>query len=297
MLRLRTFILPVLALALIIGCAGVKEQEFDDAQARIDLLRSKGVPDNKLSFARIHLYSAREHQGKNNGSLARRSMDTSFIHLAEAEKYYNEQVATLGPTISAALTTARNAKAELSGFQVKKIDSIAGIADSFKKIDWLLQSNNVAQELVALLPALRADEQKSNSIRRRVPGEWVFEDRAKSVEHKEVNALTRKVFQFGPPPRNTVYLVESKKGQSGPFLREDWEFRSWGTYDFKGDTIMLMINRFQALRQMFTRIHMVDGQPVWRDEPGPTYDSAITDGSQDRSITWEDLTVDFKKRR
>jgi len=281
-------------MALLVACGGVKEEDLDGANARIELLKSKGVPDNKLSDARIRLYSAREHQSKNNGAQAKKAMDSSMVFLAEAEKFYNEQVATLGPKIDASLKTARDAKASLTGFQVKKIDSIAGVVDSFKKIQWLLQADNVATELVALLPALREDEQKSNSIRRRVPGQWVFEDRAKSVEHKEVNALTRKVFHF--QPNNRVYLVESKKGQSGPYLREDWEFRSWGTYDFKGDTIMLIINRFQSFKQDFHRIHMVDGKPVWKHEPQPVYDSAITDGSQDRSITWADLTEDFKRR-
>jgi len=293
-LRLRALALPVIALTLIAGCGSpVNEEILNKEQSRLDLLKSKGVPDNQMSFARVHLYSAREHVGKNNKALARKSLDSARVHLEKAEAFYNQEVATLGPKIDAAKSGADAAKASLTGFQVRKIDSLVRVVDSFKRMDWLLQSNNIAQELTALLPSLRDDEQKATRLKRQVPGEWVFEDRAKSVEHKEVNALTRKVFRFGPG--NRVFLTESKKGQSGPAFKEDWEFNSWGTYDFKGDTIMLMINRFQALRQMFERYH--GGEGKWVKEPGPTYDSAITDGSQDRSITWADLTEDFKKRR
>jgi hypothetical protein len=48
---------------------------------------------------------------------------------------------------------------------------------------------------------------------------------------------------------------------------------------------------------MFKRLHKIDGKEVWKDEPGPTYDSAITDGSQDRYVTYDDLKMDFKKVR
>jgi hypothetical protein len=73
--------------------------------------------------------------------------------------------------------------------------------------------------------------------------------------------------------------VESKEGQSGTYLKEDWEFQSSGTYDFKGDTIMLSITRFASVRQDFERIHMKDGNAVWVKEPQPRYDSTITNGN------------------
>ncbi|MCL2690475.1 MAG: hypothetical protein FWE57_11610, partial [Chitinispirillia bacterium] len=128
-----------------------------------------------------------------------------------------------------------------------------------------------------------------------IPGEWVTETRTRSEANRDINALERKVFTFHRDGR--VNLVESKRGQSGEFLREDWEFRSWGTYDMKGDTVMLSIDRFAAVRQMFQRIHRVDGRMIWKDEPGPVYDSAITDGSQDRFIAWDDLKADFRQTR
>jgi len=295
MFKKLALILPVAALILTTGCGGVNEQMLDDAQKRIDVLRSKGLPDDQVSGARVHIFSAKEHISKGNGRLAKVAMDSLNANIERAEKFYQEQVSVLGPKIDAARTQALNTKTELSGHQVRKIDSIVGVVDSFKRMDWLLQSNNVAQELVALLPSLKEDEVKSRNLRRLIPGEWVTETRTKSEANRDVNALERKVFTFHRDGK--VNLVESKKGQSGEFLKEDWEFRSWGTYDMKGDTVMLSINRFAAVRQMFQRIHKINDKMVWKDEPGPVYDSAITDGSQDRFVTFDDLKADFRQAK
>jgi len=296
MFKKLALILPVAALFLTVGCGGgVNEKTLEDAQKRIDVLRSKGLPDDKVSGARVHIFSAREHLGKGNGRQAKTAVDSLHANLERAEKFYQEQVANLGPKIDAAKAEAIKAKAELTGHQARKIDSIIGVVDSFKRVDWLMQSNNVAQELVALIPSLKEDELKSRNLRRLIPGEWVTSTVTKSEANRDINALERKVFTFHRDGK--VNLVESKKGQSGEFLKEDWEFRSWGTYDMKGDTVMLSINRFAAVRQMFQRIHKIDGKMVWKNEPGPVYDSAITDGSQDRFVTYEDLKADFRQMK
>jgi hypothetical protein len=300
MSRLRSFVLPVvfaLSFVLIAGCGGGVNEEFlQGAQARIDMLRAKGVPDNEVSTARVHLHQTRDHFDKGNKAQAKRAADSLRVHLEAAEKFYDERILTLGPIIDAAKATLNKAKEELSGFQVRKIDSIFVVVDSFRRVGRPLQANNVIQEMVAAIPSLKEDEKKSVAIGRQLPGEWVFTDKFESVEvNPRDAAVERRSFTFN---RNgSVYLVESKKGQSGPYLKEDYEFRSWGSYGLKGDTVMLMINRFAAVRQMFHRIHMVDGKPVWVPEPGPTYDSVITDGSQDRFVVFSDLVDEFRKVR
>jgi len=303
MLRLRSrlgvgaAVLSVAAMFLTVGCGGgVSEKSLTDAQNRIDALKAKGVPVDTLSNASVHLYAAKEHFSKNNSSLAKKAADSLKVYLEKAEKYYQDQVSTLGPTIDAAKSAALKAKEEISGYQARKVDSTLGVVDSLRKMDWLLQANNVAQELVALLPSLKEDEAKSKNLGKLVPGEWYTETRTKSEEFKEVNALERKVFTFYRDGK--VYLEEGKSGQSGPFFKEDWLFKSWGTYGYKGDTIMLSINRFAAVKQNFKKARNDNGKAVdWKDEPGPTYDSVITDGSQDRFVTYDDLKADFSRRK
>jgi len=160
-------------------------------------------------------------------------------------------------------------------------------------IDSPLQAHNKAQELVAMLPSIKEVEAKAARIRELIEGEWVFTEKAKSIENPSVDAVTTKIFRFDSDGK--VHLEEKKIGQSSPYLKEDWLFESWGTYDCKGDTVMISINRFAAVRNMFKRLHKVDGKEIWRDEPAPTYDSAITDGSQDRYVIYDDFILDFKK--
>jgi hypothetical protein len=50
---------------------------------------------------------------------------------------------------------------------------------------------------------------------------------------------------------------------------------------------------------MFERMFILDGgkKKEWRKEPKPTYDSTITDGSQDRFISFADLKEDFEQTK
>jgi len=286
----------VVGAAFVVGCGGgVDDKALDDAQKRLDQLKAKGVPSDKMSEARVFLDEAKRALEKNNKAPAKKAADSMKVYLAKAESFYQQEVSTLGPKIADAKNTALKAKSELTSFQARKIDSLVSVIDSFVKIDWLLQANTEGQKLVALLPSLKEDEAAAAKLKKIIPGEWVFTEKDKSVEDPKVNAVTTKTFQFGNDGK--VHLVEKKSGQSSPTFKEDWLFESWGTYGYKGDTVMLLVSRFAAKKQMFTRLHMIDGKPVWKDEPGPTYDSAITDGSQDRSITYKDLKEDFKKTR
>jgi hypothetical protein len=266
---------------------------LDTLQARINLLANKGLPYDSLAGARAHIYEAREHLKKGNKNHLKKSLDSLNTYVTRAEKFYNEKVAPLGPAIDAAVKAALDVRKEVTGYQAKKIDSVLAVADSLRKKDFLLRANEITQKLAEILPSIKEDEARAAELRKAVPGEWVRETRSKSMEHKDVDAVERRVFTFNSD--GSVYLVEGTKGQSGPYLKEDWEFRSWGTYDFKGDTIIFKISRLQAVRQDFERIRIEDGMPVWWKESHPRYDSLITDGSQDRFIIYGDLKDDFRR--
>jgi polyhydroxyalkanoate synthesis regulator phasin len=283
-------------MALMAGCGGgVNEKVLEDAQGRINQLKAKGVPPEKVSEARVFLDEAKRALEKNNKAPAKKAADSMKVYLEKAEAYYQQEVSTLGPKVDASKSAALKTKEELSGYQARKIDSIVAVIDSFKKLEWLLQADSIGKKLNAMLPSLQEDEAKAARLKKLIPGEWVFTSKEKSVEFPEVNAVTTKTFKFGADGK--THLIEKKLGQSGPFLKEDWLFESWGTYGYKGDTVMLAIDRFAAVKQMFKRKHVIDGKEVWKDEPGPVYDSIIKDGSQDRYVTYQDLKDDFKKVR
>jgi hypothetical protein len=214
---------------------------------------------------------------------------------AQSDCRREREAPTQASKIDAAKNAALNAKAGLTGYQARVIDSIVGVIDSFQRMNRLFNADKIGQELTALIPILKEDEAKAAHLKKLVPGEWVFSEKQKSAEYPQVNAVATKIFRFEPDGK--LFLVEKKNGQSSPYLKEDWHFESWGTYGCKGDTIMLIISRFAAVKQQFSRLHNVDGKDVWKDEYASVFDSVITDGSQDRYITYEDLKTDFKKVR
>ncbi|MFP4679090.1 MAG: hypothetical protein ACLFQB_01310 [Chitinispirillaceae bacterium] len=296
MLSRLILVFSLFAFILVAGCGGVNEEVIKDAEQRLDALEEKGVPDDDLSDARVYLFQAKSSMEKGNNSEANKAGDSLKIHLEKAEKLYQEKIATLGPKIDALKEEINKTKEEeLSGLHAKKVDSVMAVVDSFVKIDWLLQAKNEAEELKGMLPNLKKCQSTAKKIKNNIPGVWKCVTRATSKNNPAINAVEQKIFTFY---RNgKAKMIEKKKGQSGPFLKEDWEFRSNGTFDLVGDTIVLLVDRFAAVKQDFTRIHKVDGKKVWKHEPAPTYDSTITDGSQDRFITYDDLKLDFKKIR
>jgi len=271
------------------------KKELDDARKRADTLKAKGVPVEKITEARVFIDKAMRAIDRNNMTDAADAVDSMRIHLAKAEEYYRQEAPALIPKIDAAKSAALKAKEELTGYQARKVDSTLAAIDSFKTIDRLFRAAAMGDELAALLPSLKEDETKAARLKKLVPGEWVFTEKDKSAEDPKVNAVMTKTIKFGTDGK--VQFTEKRSGQSSPVLKEDWHFESWGTYGYKGDTIMFSISRFAAVKQMFWRKHFINGKDVWKDEHGPVYDSTITDGSQDRYVTYDDLKEDFKKVR
>jgi hypothetical protein len=286
------WLIGVTALIALIGCTP-SDRSLNHAEKRIESLRQKGVPDSALSEAKVFLYGVRDAKRLHNNSVAWEEADSLRHALTREESYYNNYISKLGPAIDSLVSLVKIANLELTGLQKKKLEKAKAVVDSFSGIKWHLQAYMKAQELVNLLSQLKTDESNMKEIKGMIPGEWVCVNVIKGQENKAINATETKIFTFQKDGNGK--FVERKKGQSGPFLREDWEFVSTGPYDFKGDTICLFVNRFAAVRQMMERYTVEGNKKYWKQEPGATYDSAITDGSQDRFITFKDLKEDFKQ--
>jgi len=279
------------AIVVLAGCGGVSQETLDQAQKRIDNLKSQGIPDSMLSMAKVYLAQAIICKDKGKTPEAKKAADELEKQLTDVEKYYKENVSNLLPSIESLKSQIKSARSEFSALQAKRIDSMVNVVDSFVNIKFYLQANNTAKEIVNSIRKFREDQKKANEIIKKIPGEWVCTNHIKGTENKEINAIEKKIFTFDK--KGGVKLVENKKGRSGPFLKEDYEYRSVGTWDVLGDTIYLFVNRFTAVRQNFERMHKEDNKLIWKKENHAPYDSAITDGSQDRSIIYADLLSDF----
>jgi len=280
-----------------VASCGVSDSMLDNADQQLKMLKSKGVPDSVISQPLVHLYQIREAKRKSAWGEAREAAKLLKKELLRAEVYYQHKIANLKPAVDSLKTVIRNTRLNYTGLALKRFDSLSAIVDSFSKIDWLLQSYAKAKEIVGSIATFNADVDRAKKLRDSIPGEWVCTQLDKSTENKDVNAVTKKIFTF--EKNGKAKFIESKKGQSGPYLREDWQFVSTGTWEVAGDTIHLFVRHFAAVRQQFERLFILEGgkKKEWRKEPKPTYDSAITDGSQDRFVAYTDLKEDFEQTK
>ena len=281
-----------IAVFIIVGCS-VSKRALNDAEKRIEALRSKGVPDSSLSRAKVFFYQARDAKMRGNRGLARKSADSMRILIAQAESQYKDDMNRLKPWISSKKSFIADETTNLTGLHKKHLDSLMGIVDSFITINWLLQAEAHIKELINYLPKLKSDEERAAELRPRIPGVWKCSQVTKHAEDKSVHAVEKKIFTFTSDGK--VKLVENKKGKSTPYFKEDWEFISHGKWDVKGDTILLLVERFKSAKQDFWDKKDKDGRTQWVKTSHPRYDSLIADGSQNRFITFHDLINDFSR--
>jgi hypothetical protein len=291
-----------LALSLIIffgGCS-VSQKTLQDAQKRIDALKAKGVPDSSLSTALVYFFQAKDSKERGNNGLSRLSADSMDILIAQAEATYQDMVTKKKPEMDDLILQLTRAKAQLSGLQVKKLDSALKVIDSFNQKSWIYQVEANAKAAVnELLPVLKFNEERAKELRPRIPGEWVCTQTTKSTEDKDVHAVEKKIFTFFGDGK--CKLVETKSGQVSPVLKVDYEFDSYGKYDLLGDTVFMFINKFARVRQSMDtinpEIYKAKKKKVWGKRKEAAYDSTITDGSQDRWIPFTEMKQDFDKKR
>jgi hypothetical protein len=294
--RLALLALVPLALSVILvaGCS-VSQRAIDDAQKRIDLLKAKGVPDSSLSDAIKNLYGASYAKQKDEKTTARKSLDSARMLIAQAEALYSENLVKMKPFTDSLLSVITNAKATFTGLQAKKLDSALGVISNFSAKNWIYQVEDNGKKAVAMIPQLKFNEDRAKEIKARLYGEWVCTNKTKSDADKQVNAVEKKVFTFFKDGK--AKLVETKKGQSSKNLKEDWEFQSSGTFDCLGDTVFIFVDRFASVRQNFEALNESGGKKTWEKKKEPTYDSLITDHSQDRWVPFEEMKQDFVQEK
>jgi predicted lipoprotein with Yx(FWY)xxD motif len=283
-----------LSAILFINCS-ISQKALDDAQNRINILKSKGVPDSSLSDAVKYLYGAGYAKQKDEKSKARKYLDSARILIAKAEALYQENSARIKPYTDSVIAVLTNARNEFTGLQLKKLDSALTVIDSFVQKKWYYQIEYNCNLGLELLKVLRFNEARAKELKERLPGEWVCTNHIKSDADKQINAVEKKIFAFYKDGK--AKLIENKKGQSAKNLKEDWEFQSYGTWDCLGDTIFIFVNRFVCAKQDFQNLLEKDGKKIWEKDSKPTYDSLITDGSQDRWIPYSEMVLDFKQEK
>lgn len=277
--------------ALLIAGCGVSEKAIQDGQAKIDALKAQGVPDTLLSQSKLYLRMASDGILHKNSSESSKGMNQFKKEIANVEKSASSVISQMDSEIGAVRSQAESIKARLTGFQVFKLDSAMKVVDSLLGLNKKADAVVKVRKVQAMLPVLIEDEKKANEIKDKVYGTWTCTNVTKHSEDPTVNAVEKKIFILNRD--GTAKFIEKKSGKSGPYLKEDYEYNSYGTFGFRGDTVYLSISRFVAVKQNFTRMTDVK-KKVWTPDNHPSYDTTITDKSQDRFVAYQDLVADFQ---
>jgi len=293
MKRIISFCCMAAVLFVFSGC-GPSQKKLQEYENKIAELERLGVPDTALTDARVSLYQAKEESKRGNTSAASQSFDKLKEQVEKAEALYQQKLSQMGPVVdSLKLVISRTAES-FTGRQKFRVDSMIAIVDSLAGLQWYLPAKTQAEEIVEALPTIELDQQTAEEVEKKTPGTWAASIVTKHPSDKSVHAIENKTFTFYRDGK--AKFEERKKGKSAPNLEEDWSFTSWGSWEVGGDTIFMDVERFKVNRQNFKELHTdEEGKTSWKSNNLPTYDSTITDGSQDRWVVYSEMVEDFKK--
>jgi len=288
-------LLPVFAgaalVAAMIAACGAGEKEYGLAEKRIQELSDKGVPDSLLSGAKVSIFNARTAKKLGSGQ-DKFNYEAAIKDIAKAEEWYNQSLSNLKPFVDSLKSSIIERKKELTGMQLFEADSMMTIVDTLYNKNWMAQAREKALALDTLMTSLLADEIKAQELKKVLVGTW---SGSQKHEGEGLSAIEKKKVMFGSDGK--LELMESMNGQTNPTLKEDWEFESWGTWDVKGDTALLVINREKCNRQVYQILKSVNGKDTWVKDVKPTYDSTIAGGRRDKFLTYDYIKENLKKSR
>jgi cell division septum initiation protein DivIVA len=220
------------------------------------------------------------------------SLDSLKSTVAAAEKWQVEGTQAAKTHVDGLVSTLTGKKKDLTGLQLKQADSLLNLADGLIKKNWYLQARRFVDELDTLMPFLQKDEVAAKKVSEKLPGTWSL---TKKLTQDAANAVEKKRVTF--TKQGTFEMEESMNGKTSPQLKEDWQFQTSGTYELKGDTILLAVKKEKCIKEIYWNLTIKGKKQEWvKNDKKKPYDSAVTNGAKDRFFTFEYLTEDFKKK-
>jgi len=294
--RFRMFALYSLLVSLLAGFAVQCGKKGPSIEERIKTLEEKGVPDSVLSSVKVYLYNVKNLGKTGQMGKVRLYKDSLKTGIAGAEAWFDKAMQDNKVYIEQIKKSIDERKAKLSGLPLKDCDSMLKVADSFVSVNWLIQARTRFEQLDAAMATFLSNQEKADALRPKLIGTWKDVHTVRPPEDEEgahYKAVETRIYKFGKD--GAFSGVEEMHGQTTPFMKEDWKFLSWGTFDLMGDSIYLFVTREKCTQQIFTQLNAKTGK--WDRNVKPTYDSTVTNNKKDKFITYDDLKIAFKKGR
>lgn len=294
--RLRTFALYTLVFSLLAGFVVQCGKKGPTVEERIKTLQDKGTPDSVLSSIKVYLYNVNNLGKTGQMGKVRQYKDSLKTGLAAAEAWYEKAMVDNKAYIEDVKKSIATRKANLTGLPLKDCDSLLKVADSFVTLNWLIQARTHFEKIDAVMSTLLKNQERAAELKPILVGTWKDVHTVLPPEDEEgarYKAVETRIYTFGKD--GAFSGVEAMSGQTTPYMKENWKFLSWGTYDLMGDTIYMFVNREKCVQQSFTQLNVKTDK--WTKNDKPTYDSTITNNSKDKFIVYDDLKIAFKKSR
>jgi hypothetical protein len=276
--------------ALLFGCGGGKKA-IGEYETKLKTLEANGTPDSLLSTIRVYIMQAKGGIQSNNGTLVKASLDSLKSTVAAAEKWQTEGTQAAKTHVDGLVATLTGKKNGLSGLQLKQADSLLNMAEGLIKKNWYLQASRFVDELDTLMPVLIKDEAAAKKVAEKLPGTWSM---TKKLTQDAANATEKKKVTFSK--QGAFEMEESMNGKTSPSLKEDWQFQTAGSYEIKGDTILLSVKKEKCLKETYWNLTIKGNKQDWVKNVKKPYDTVITNGAKDRFFTFTYLTEEFKKK-
>jgi len=294
--RFRTVALYTLVLSLLAGVVVQCGKKGPTVDERIKTLQDKGTPDSILSSVKVYLYNVNNLGKTGQMGKARQYKDSLKTGLAAAEAWYEKSMVENKTYIDEIKKTIAASKSKLTGLPLKDCDSMLKVADSFVTLNWLIQARTHFENISAVMPTLLKNQERAAELTPLLIGTWKDVHAVLPPEDEEgprYKAVETRIYSFAKDGGFTG--VEEMHGQTTPYMKENWKFLSWGTYDLMGDTIYMYVTREKCAQQSFTQLNVKTNKWIKNDKP--TYDSTITNSKKDKFIVYDDLKIAFKKSR
>ncbi|MFP4013627.1 MAG: hypothetical protein ACLFVQ_06045 [Chitinispirillaceae bacterium] len=286
MKKLCSLFAVALVLLLSAGCSS--KISVEEAKAKIEELAAKGVPEEDMQDVRMYLYQMETSKKSGNTGTFRNYQDSLHSALGSFETRMTKLLEESGPVIDSLKKVCEEKKTKLTGLHLKEAEPNVAKIDSLLNANQLLMARARLEKFNLDLDTLIMEQKTADSLREHFVGAWVME---KESEDKRYNVVERTEIHMRPD--STLYIMEKKKGKTSDNTIEDWEFRSTGTWDIKGDVAYHYINKEKCVRHHFHSRNPETGK--WKKQSKEPYDSTITNGSKDRYAVYADLDKDFKK--
>ncbi|ERP38758.1 hypothetical protein [Chitinivibrio alkaliphilus] len=282
-----------LSFFLFIGCGGGPSMsDIDEAAEQIQGYKDAGVPESLTTPAESAINNARNARRQGARQSAREHYDRAREYIVQAEAAMEAAAEEIRPELEATVTRLKNeAEESLQGLHMAAFEDRVAEVEDLLSHDQVYRAQRQTRILGEKLEDLQKQQHHADSIRPKLYGRWVYRDTMSNVEHPEIDAVTEKVVRFN---RNGRASYRNKRqGQTSEHERMFYEYLDMGSFDVKGDTIHIAVDNFETIQERV--VVKQDGQWVTQIDKTPGREK-ITDGSQDVTITFTTLELDYRRQ-